>query len=83
VRLSEAPACVALTVEDDGIGLRAQEREGGDHFGLRIMRERVQSIGGELKAESRPGQGTSLQVLVPTGVTTVRREEELWSAFGS
>jgi signal transduction histidine kinase len=83
VRLSEAPACVALTVEDDGIGLRAPEREGGDHFGLRIMRERVQSIGGELKAESRPGQGTSLQVLVPTGVTTVRREEELWSAFGS
>jgi two-component system nitrate/nitrite sensor histidine kinase NarX len=83
VRLSNAPDGISLAVEDDGTGLRPPDREGGDHFGLRIMRERAQSIGGELKVESRPGAGTALHIRVPARTASRRREEKLWSASAS
>jgi signal transduction histidine kinase len=66
VRLGRDPDGVTLVVEDDGGGMESVRREDGDHFGLRIMRERVQSIGGELKIVSRPGGGTTVHVHVPT-----------------
>jgi nitrate/nitrite-specific signal transduction histidine kinase len=80
VRLTESADCMALTVEDDGTGLPASDPEGDDHFGLRIMRERVQSVGGELELESRAGAGTTLHVLVPVGAAAVGHMEEPWSA---
>ena len=40
---------------------------GGAHFGLAIMRERVHLLGGELRVESQPGQGTRVIVELPMG----------------
>jgi PAS domain S-box-containing protein len=37
----------------------------GDHFGLGFMRERAQQLGGALRIESTPGQGTCIEVEVP------------------
>jgi signal transduction histidine kinase len=55
---------VRLTIQDDGIGfdLDAATRYGG--YGLGIMAERVQQIGGELRIETAPGAGTALHVEV-------------------
>jgi signal transduction histidine kinase len=58
---------VVLSVSDDGAGFdpaRAAERHG---MGLDLMRERVAELGGELRLESAPGEGTTVRItLGPT-----------------
>ncbi len=50
---------VSLSVEDDGIGFdTALQKE--NHFGLLIMRERAESLGGSLYVDSSPGVGTTI-----------------------
>jgi two-component system nitrate/nitrite sensor histidine kinase NarX len=54
-----------LLVEDDGIGFDSPVTEGGkpgEHLGLVIMRERAGHIGGELRIESEPGEGTRIEL---------------------
>ncbi|MCB9149194.1 MAG: sensor histidine kinase [Caldilineaceae bacterium] len=53
---------VMLTIVDDGCGFEVDKIE-GDHFGLQMMKERVESIGGELHIQSAPGEGTEVRVL--------------------
>ena len=48
-----------ILVEDDGIGINRQVYGSpGEHIGLTIMRERAARLGGELRVESEPGEGT-------------------------
>ncbi|MDX9952749.1 MAG: response regulator [Anaerolineae bacterium] len=67
---------VQVTVTDDGIGFDAKQRESerqtGDRrpasgFGLSIMRERAERVGGQLEIQSAPGEGTRISLLVPQG----------------
>ncbi len=51
-----------FTVEDNGIGTFSPV-EG--HYGMIIMRERAQRIGGEIKVESTKGLGTCVQLFFP------------------
>jgi signal transduction histidine kinase len=62
------PHRLHMTVADDGQGfdLSAIPDDGtGRSFGLASMRERVESLGGELKLDSRPGSGTRVLVSIP------------------
>ncbi len=52
-----------FTVEDNGAGDDLAPVEG--HYGIVIMRERAQRIGGEIRTESAKGLGTSVQLLFP------------------
>lgn len=55
-----------LAVHDDGCGLRVGEADdGGGHFGLLGIRERVDKLGGVLRIDSTPGEGTRLAVTIP------------------
>ncbi|MFZ5558894.1 MAG: ATP-binding protein [Pseudomonadota bacterium] len=55
-----------ISVEDDGIGLGASaEQRIGMQFGLNIMRERAQRLGGELHVEQRVGEGTRVRLEFP------------------
>jgi signal transduction histidine kinase len=56
---------VLLTVEDDGIGLGSIEVESGLHFGLQLMRERVQSVGGTLALMPREPAGLRISARLP------------------
>ena len=48
-----------ILIEDDGIGFRKTAHGSpGEHVGLTIMSERASRIGGELRVESEPGEGT-------------------------
>lgn len=48
-----------IEVADGGAGFgRADSVVGDDHLGLAGMRERVESLGGNFRVESAPGQGT-------------------------
>jgi signal transduction histidine kinase len=51
---------VVVIVEDDGRGFDpdAPPADSSDHFGLSIMRARAAHIGGRVKIDSAPGQGT-------------------------
>ncbi|NJN17236.1 MAG: PAS domain S-box protein [Oscillochloris sp.] len=59
VTLQLAAGAAMLVVRDDGRGF-VPEAVGGDHFGLTIMRERLESVGGSVTLTSAPGAGTTL-----------------------
>jgi PAS domain S-box-containing protein len=54
---------LVVRVQDGGVGFVADQRVEG--LGLVSIRERVRSIGGELKVRSAPGQGTAIEARVP------------------
>jgi two-component system nitrate/nitrite sensor histidine kinase NarX len=51
-------------IEDDGIGFGDNVLDGspGEHVGLAIMQERAQRLGGALRIESEPGEGTRIEL---------------------
>lgn len=56
-----------ITVADNGKGFDLTELKSGSmrRYGLRIMEERIQSVGGKLFIESAPGRGTVVTIQVP------------------
>jgi len=58
-----------VLIEDDGVGFDKPELEGhpGEHVGLSIMQERAQHLGGTLRIESEPGEGTRVQLMFHYG----------------
>ena len=55
-----------LTITDDGVGFDPQAANGGTgHVGLQSMRERAESLTGELHIQSGPSSGTRLQATLP------------------
>jgi signal transduction histidine kinase len=51
-----------LLIQDNGKGFIVQETEEGKHFGLKVMRERMMEMNGELVIESDAGKGTVVKV---------------------
>jgi len=57
---------VQLQIEDDGGGFKTGEpANGGKGLGLKNIAERVRILGGKIKIDSQPGQGTRIQVTIP------------------
>jgi nitrate/nitrite-specific signal transduction histidine kinase len=67
VRIERNDGQVRIIVEDDGQGFDPIQvaGEGQRSFGLQIMRERAESVGGSLEFDSRPGKGTRVVIQVP------------------
>jgi PAS domain S-box-containing protein len=60
---------VQAVIEDHGVGFRVhsgvhKDREEA-HFGLKIMCERAEQVGGTVSIDSAPGQGTRVRVSLP------------------
>ena len=55
---------IVMLVEDDGVGFDSVAKRGrpGEHIGLSIMEERARRLGGSLRIESEPGEGTRLEL---------------------
>jgi signal transduction histidine kinase len=68
VRLAGEPQKLVLTVADDGVGFDI-DAAWGTGLGLISMRERLETIDGTITIRSTPGDGTSLDVVVPLHVT--------------
>jgi signal transduction histidine kinase len=64
IKLAQNGPTAELIVKDNGKGFLLQEEWEG--FGIKGMRERIGSLGGTMKIESSPGNGTSINVSVPT-----------------
>lgn len=58
-----------LIVEDDGCGFNVEtalrDTDEDEGFGLFSIRERLAALGGSMTAESDPGDGTRIEVVVP------------------
>jgi len=54
-----------VIVEDDGIGFDPGSINNHVHFGLGLMKERVELVGGVLHIESRRGHGTLIMAKLP------------------
>ena len=62
-------AGVHLTVTDDGRGFSSPEGPLGG-FGLTSMRERAEGVGGRFRMTSAPGEGTTVEVVIPGHAAT-------------
>jgi signal transduction histidine kinase len=64
--IQDGEVCRA-TITDDGTGFDVAATEGGTHYGLRIMNERIERVGGSVAITAAPGEGTRISIEVPTG----------------
>jgi len=60
---------VKVTIQDNGRGFDLDSNQQAEWrgLGLRFMRERAERVGGTLRIESQPGQGTRVVVSLPSG----------------
>jgi signal transduction histidine kinase len=68
ITLSTQGDSLRITVVDDGQGFNQESAATArleHHVGLTAMRERVESIGGELQVISEPGAGTRIDAVLP------------------
>jgi signal transduction histidine kinase len=69
---------VYITVTDNGIGIRkeqltkvfdmfyrASERSSGAGLGLYITMEAVKTLGGDIRVDSKNGEGTTFEIVIP------------------
>ena len=64
VSYSVSEGRLALNIADDGCGF-SLENVPPSHMGLRIMRERLESVGAQLNIDSVPEKGTRVSIDVP------------------
>lgn len=64
VQIAQTDEGMEVRVRDDGVGFMVEEDFQG-HFGMDIMSERAQSIGGRLEVTSTPLTGTEVRITVP------------------
>lgn len=63
IRLGQENGEVLISIEDQGQGFDPEKtKEKTSSFGLQIMRERVESVGGSLEVHTAPGQGTRISL---------------------
>ncbi len=68
IHLSAAKHGVRLVISDDGRGFDVDTLDGAEErhaYGLVGIRERAELIGAALDVTSRPGTGTTVEVVVP------------------
>jgi signal transduction histidine kinase len=63
--LDQEEDAIRLRVSDDGQGFNVLGVDSSSHFGLQLMRERVELAGGLLHVDSQPGAGTTVLARLP------------------
>jgi signal transduction histidine kinase len=56
---------LVLNVSDNGVGISQHDISNPTSFGIIGIRERVFSMGGDIKITGSPGSGTSIRITVP------------------
>jgi signal transduction histidine kinase/DNA-binding NarL/FixJ family response regulator len=56
---------IQVFISDNGMGFDPSKSMGKDHFGLQIMRERMEQIRGTFEIRSKPGSGTQVLLSLP------------------
>ena len=61
---------IEVIVADDGTGMTSSAARKAGHHGMRVMRERVEALGGHLVVESELGRGTTVLFWIPNARVT-------------
>jgi signal transduction histidine kinase len=61
----DSSICVAVQDNGRGIDLEQVDVTAANRYGLKMMCERVESVGGKIQIHSQPDQGTEISVCVP------------------
>lgn len=70
IRLHHTPQQISLEIEDYGCGFQTTSTPNFDHgCGIAGMRERAESVNGNMLIESHPGHGTKIEVVIPLNPT--------------
>jgi signal transduction histidine kinase len=75
VNVRQEPGRILLSVYDDGKGFEPQARG----MGLLGIEERVTNLGGRFEIHAAPGQGTSLQIVLPLAGAAVAAAQQVTS----
>lgn len=82
IRLEADAETIVLAVTDDGKGFKHAEpfptpaiSSDSSGMGLRIMRYRAHTVGGEVYIDSEPGRGTEIRVVCPVAPPTTEVSE--------
>ncbi|MBK8021218.1 MAG: GAF domain-containing sensor histidine kinase [Chloroflexi bacterium] len=73
------PDRLEISIADDGVGM-APETISRGHFGLQTMRERAESVGGQLEITSTTGQGTRIVISLPTEYSELKGRTDVTPA---
>lgn len=65
IQLDMGESTLKVTVDDDGQGFDPQRLEQGRGIGLKVIRDRVEMMGGNLEIDSSTGQGTRVKIETP------------------
>jgi len=80
IQLSIDGDIATLAIRDDGCGfdaaVLAHDPPHDRGMGILGMRERVATYGGRFSIESRPGQGTRVELVIPLAAASAQPEEE-------
>jgi signal transduction histidine kinase len=69
VTLGREPGAVAMTIDDDGVGIRAAEFHSAHALGLLGMQERAEMLGASLEITNIPGGGARIKLSMPQRAT--------------
>lgn len=74
----EREGCYRFLVEDDGVGIGEPvlDSHPGEHIGLAIMGDRARRLGGELKIDSEPDEGTRVELIFQIAAGSDQKEVE-------
>jgi signal transduction histidine kinase len=65
VMLERTSEGIAVTLEDDGVGIADVKLATRDSYGIDAMRHRLRAVGGRVDIDSRPGAGTRVRAFIP------------------
>jgi len=65
IRLKKNTHCLEMEVRDNGLGIADEQLAASGSFGILGIRERVYSLGGELRISGLDEQGTTVHVILP------------------
>lgn len=67
IHIQQEEEKMRISIQDDGRGFDPDETKGpGQSYGLQIMRERAESVGGALEIHTQSGRGTHIDIRVPS-----------------
>jgi two-component system, NarL family, sensor histidine kinase UhpB len=76
VELCHNAGAALLTIRDDGLGFAPGTPPG---FGIRGMRKRVEGLGGRYRIAGDPGDGTCVDITIPTGQPLHGEADAAWA----
>ena len=75
IQMERKGETLRLVIEDDGTGIRPVTNPMRTSFGMAGMQERIATLGGRMKVESRKGEGTKISITVPVPARSEKAEK--------